>query len=34
MAINLFFMRYTETQDIFWVSTDIIENLRKQSAVR
>jgi len=27
----LFFMRHTETQDFFWVSTEIIEDLKKQS---
>ena len=27
----LFFMRHTETQDFFWVSTELIENLKTQS---
>jgi hypothetical protein len=27
----LFFMRHTETQDFFWVSTDIIKDLKSQS---
>ena len=27
----MFFMRHTETQDFFWVSTDIIKELKKQS---
>ena len=27
----LFFMRHTETQDFFWVSTEIIEDLKSQS---
>ena len=27
----LFFMRHTKTQDFFWVSTDIIKELKKQS---
>jgi WD40 repeat protein len=30
----MFFMRHTPGQDFFWVSTDIIENLRKQSKGR
>lgn len=27
----LFFMRHTETQDFFWVSTDVIKNLKTQA---
>ena len=27
----LFFMRHTETQDFFWISTEIFDELRKQS---
>ena len=27
----MFFMRHTETQDFFWVSTEIFDKLRKQS---
>lgn len=30
----LFFMRHTETQDFFWVSTEIIEDLKKQTEER
>lgn len=29
----LFFMRHTKTQDFFWVSTEIFEQLRNQSSV-
>ena len=30
----LFFMRHTETQDIFWVSTSVFEDLEKESIIK